>query len=417
MQLKLYLSSTFTDLEQHREKVYRELRALRHDVVAMEDYVAADKRPLDQCLQDVRDADVYIGIFAWRYGYVPTESNPKRKSITELELREAERLGKPRLVFLLKPTVPWPPNMMDSTTGENERGARIHALREALQQDRLAGMFETAEELSVKVVTALYRWQMESTTETPVIAKPPADPGEPAQGRGGDSLLWTPGSRLRVRFLKGLPLLHRRVLRLAQIWTAYANISFELSEESTAELRVAFNEGQGSWSYEGTQCLTVSPTEPTINFGWLRPDSPISDLESVVVHEFGHALGLAHEHNNPDAPFMWKKKTIYEQMGGPPNFWSKEQVDSTFFTTWPRDRFPFTKPFDPHSIMAFAVPPEYTEDGFSISRNVVISPGDREFISRLYPYPDNEVTTKPRKTKPTGNTARSRAEPGKRQRG
>ena len=143
------------------------------------------------------------GIFAWRYGYVPAETNPKRKSITELELREAERLGKPRLVFLLKPTVPWPPNMMDSTTGENERGARINALRGALQQERLAGMFETAEELAVKVVTALYRWQMESTIETPVIAKPPAEPGEPAQRRDGDSLVWTPGSRLRVRFLNG----------------------------------------------------------------------------------------------------------------------------------------------------------------------------------------------------------------------
>ena len=61
MQLKIYISSTFEDLEQHRERVYRELRSLRHDVVAMEDYVAADKRPLDQCLQDVRDADVYVG--------------------------------------------------------------------------------------------------------------------------------------------------------------------------------------------------------------------------------------------------------------------------------------------------------------------------------------------------------------------
>ena len=29
MQLKLYLSATFADLEQHREKVYRELRSLR----------------------------------------------------------------------------------------------------------------------------------------------------------------------------------------------------------------------------------------------------------------------------------------------------------------------------------------------------------------------------------------------------
>ena len=60
--MKIYLSSTFADLEHHRERVYRELRSLRHDVVAMEDYVAADKRPVEQCLQDVRAADTYVGM-------------------------------------------------------------------------------------------------------------------------------------------------------------------------------------------------------------------------------------------------------------------------------------------------------------------------------------------------------------------
>lgn len=389
MQLKLYLSATFADLEQHREKVYRELRSLRHDVIAMEDYVAADKRPLEQCLQDVRDADVYIGIFAWRYGYVPPENNPEKKSITELEMREAERLGKPRLIFLLKNTAPWPPSMMDATTGENERGARIEALRAALQQERLAGMFETADELAVKVVSALYRWQIESSRTAPVEARPPIEPAGPARARADYRLLWAPGSRLRVRFLNGPSLLHRRVLRLAQIWSAYANISFEPSDDSAAEVRVAFNEGQGSWSYEGTTCLEIGPDEQTVNFGWLRTDSAIDEIESVVLHEFGHVLGLAHEHNNPDAAITWKKKTVYREMGGPPNFWSKEQVDLLFFSTWPRNRFPFAKPFDPHSIMAFPVPQQFTEDGFSIGRNVAISAGDREFISRLYPYADS----------------------------
>jgi len=82
----------------------------------MEDYVATDARPLQKCLQDVRRADVYVGIFAWRYGYVPMEDNPEKKSITELELNEADRLGKPRLIFLLKGTGAWPANMMDATT-------------------------------------------------------------------------------------------------------------------------------------------------------------------------------------------------------------------------------------------------------------------------------------------------------------
>lgn len=403
MQLKIYLSSTFVDLVEHREKVYRQLRSLRHDVVAMEDYVAADKRPLNQCLQDVRNADVYIGIFAWRYGYIPTEANPESKSVTELELREAERLGKPRLIFLLKNTAPWPPSMMDATTGENEQGARIEALRNILQQERLAGMFETADELAVKVVSALYRWQLEaSSAAAPADTHPVAKAGGQAMTREKHSLLWVPGSRLRVHFLDTHSLLHRRILRLAQIWSAYANINFEPSDDEDAEVRVTLNKEQGTYTYEGTRCLKVVHKEPTVNLGGLRADSAIDELEPVVLQVFGHILGLAHEHNNPDADIAWNKKKVYEQMSGPPLYWPKETVDRMYFSKWPRSRFPFAKPFDPYSIMAWPVPPEWTQDGLSIGSPVTLSPADKEFISRLYPYAESTVAKEPSKSKPAG---------------
>ncbi|MBV8856323.1 MAG: DUF4062 domain-containing protein [Acidobacteria bacterium] len=415
MQLNIYISSTFADLEKHRESVYKALRALRHDVVAMEDYVAADNRPLDQCLQDVRAADVYIGIFAWRYGYVPGDGNPQKRSITELELREAERLDKPRLIFILKSTAPWSPEMMDLTTGENKRGARIRGLRDELQQGRTVGFFETADELATRVVTAVSRWQMDSSSapappapvpppptprptppavQSPSAPAPKASSGERAKARAGYDLLWEPGSRLRVRFLDGDQLMQRRVLRLAQVWSAYANISFEPSDDEDAEVRISFDSTQGSWAYEGTTNLKIPFKERTMNLGWLRADSPIDEIESVVLHEFGHVLGLSHEHNNPDAGLVWNRELVYTQMGGPPNNWSKEHVERTFFYTWPHDRFPFTKPFDPQSISAFTIPPEFTKGGVSIGRNVMISPGDREFISRLYPYSDAETTAR-----------------------
>ena len=92
---RIYVSSTFSDLQDQREAVYRALRRLGHDVVAMEDYVASDQRPLDRCLDDVASSDVYIGIVAWRYGYVPPTGNPDRLSITELEYRHAVRLNIP----------------------------------------------------------------------------------------------------------------------------------------------------------------------------------------------------------------------------------------------------------------------------------------------------------------------------------
>lgn len=67
---RIYVSSSFVDLREHREAVYHTLRQMRHDVVAMEDYAASDQRPLAKCLEDVEGCDLYVGILAWRYGYV-----------------------------------------------------------------------------------------------------------------------------------------------------------------------------------------------------------------------------------------------------------------------------------------------------------------------------------------------------------
>ena len=391
MALKIYISSTYEDLKTFRERVYHSLRTLRHDVIAMEDYVAADARPLDKCLRDVADSDVYIGLYAWRYGYVPPRSNPKQKSITELEYLEATKRKKPRLLFMLNEQTAWPPTMMDSTTGENGGGKRIQAFRKTLREELMASMFETADELAFKVVAALYQWQTESSAAEPPAAgaavQEYSGEGQAAAARPDRPVLWVPGSRLRVRFLSGDETLQSRVIRLAQIWSAYANVSFGESADDDAEIRVDFKQAAGSWSYEGPECLKVAGNEPTMNLDWVRAESPIEELESVVLHEFGHVLGLAHEHSNPDANNVWDRKKVYGSLMGPPNHWSKEIVDQMVFKTWARNRFPFRKPFDPLSVMAWSFPAEFTGGEQIFSRNVAISPGDKEFVSRLYPYP------------------------------
>jgi hypothetical protein len=58
----IYLSSTYEDLKEYREVVYKALRKSGYDFIAMEDYVATDQRPVDKCLEDVRKANIYVGI-------------------------------------------------------------------------------------------------------------------------------------------------------------------------------------------------------------------------------------------------------------------------------------------------------------------------------------------------------------------
>ncbi|MDO9599911.1 MAG: DUF4062 domain-containing protein [Azoarcus sp.] len=151
----VYLSSSFNDLKSHREAVYKALNELTGvKVIAMEDYVARDDRPLAACLKDVGACDIYVGLFAWRYGFVPPlAENPEQRSITELELAAAHK--KPRLLFVLKADAPWPPPMMDSVTGDNERGERIGALRKRLLDERLATEFADPVSLAKSVSNAV----------------------------------------------------------------------------------------------------------------------------------------------------------------------------------------------------------------------------------------------------------------------
>jgi hypothetical protein len=389
MSLRIYISSTFEDLKEHRRRVYDQLRALRHDVIAMEDYVAADERPLDKCLRDVRESDIYVGLFAWRYGFVPRARNPKRKSVTELEYLEAKANKKPCLIFLTDEKAPWPPDQMDSTTGDNDRGRRIIALRQSLQDNEIIASFETPEALATKVVTSLYSWQTENSRAQSEAAQTVVDEVAAADVRPtaerGFRELWMPGSRLRVRFIGIEPGFAARLMRLAQIWTAYANIRFVHSDDEDAEVRVAFK-SPASWSFIATDCLKVPPTEPTVDLGRLHPASPIGDLESVVLHEFGHVLGLYHEHQNPSAEIPWDKKMVIKYFGGPPNNWGKGSIETSIYSRYPQDFFPFSKPFDPLSIMAWYFPPELTSRKKIFRQNLTLSAGDKEFISRLYPY-------------------------------
>jgi len=163
--MRIYLSSTYTDLVEHRAAVARLLRQMGHEVIGMEEYVAEGSRPLDRCLKDVDSAAIYVGIFAWRYGYAPPSptvspgdpviATPPRMSITESEFRRAA--GKRPLVFMLDPKASWPVQYIDALSGTPEDAAAVKRLRDELSSQWLAGFFTTPEDLARQVSAAVYR--------------------------------------------------------------------------------------------------------------------------------------------------------------------------------------------------------------------------------------------------------------------
>jgi len=128
----------------------------------MEDYVAGDQRPLAKCLADVSACDIYVGIFALRYGFIPPKDNPDRKSITELEYRKASEQGKERLIFMLDKSAPWPQDFIDALT-EGKIGDPIKALREELSLEHGRGTFRTKDDLATQVSVAINQVQQKWT--------------------------------------------------------------------------------------------------------------------------------------------------------------------------------------------------------------------------------------------------------------
>lgn len=153
---RIYISSTFTDLEAHRRAAFDQLMSMKHQVTAMEHYVAADERPADQCIRDVAQSDLYIGLFAWRYGYIPERDNPLKRSVTEMEYRTALEHKVPCLIFLLHESAPWMPARMDVHTGDGDQGQRIRALRKELGSDRMVSFFTSPEDLAARVGAAVH---------------------------------------------------------------------------------------------------------------------------------------------------------------------------------------------------------------------------------------------------------------------
>ena len=106
----------------------------------------------------------------------------------------------------------------------------------------------------------------------------------------------------------------------------------------------------------------------------------------VLLHEFGHALGLVHEHQSPAADIPWDLETLYTYFAGPPNYWSPAQVDYNIIRRYEHDQTNFSA-FDPMSIMLYPISPAFTGGKLSIEWNRTLSVTDREFIGQLYPAP------------------------------
>jgi hypothetical protein len=158
--LRVFISSTFSDLKDYREAAIRTLKRFGFTPVTYETLgTTMDEAPAAASVRALAEADIVIFLVAHRYGYIAPGSE---KSIVELEYDQARAQNKPVLAFLLRDDQPWPPDQIGL-----ENRDRLRTFKHRLRTDLLVDFFSTPEDFSVRLAGAISQYSRQVETIAP----------------------------------------------------------------------------------------------------------------------------------------------------------------------------------------------------------------------------------------------------------
>ncbi len=188
-QFTAMISSTALDLPEHREQALNACLSVAIRPIGMEQLPARDASGIQVSLEMVDQAEIYIGIYAWRYGWVPPFDNPDKISVTEMEFdraleRKTQGELKEILIFVMDDEHPIRSRDMEAGDGVQEK---LRDFKERACAGRVVRKFKSKEELYGQIVHSLADFKVRNETSpvpTPAtgnpIPKPPSFYAEPA---------------------------------------------------------------------------------------------------------------------------------------------------------------------------------------------------------------------------------------------
>lgn len=206
---------------------------------------------------------------------------------------------------------------------------------------------------------------------------------------GLHSKLWKNFRTLSVCFLDELTHEDKQAFKkVIWKWAALTNLNIVFVDNITATIRIKTNT-RDNLSAVGTDCLLAPPGEPTTYIA-IKPGDEL--FEASLLHEFGHVLGLQHEHLHPDANIPWNKPKVrayYAALG-----WSREEIDRNFFDPIDEQR-PVLTDYDKTSIMHYPISKDFSDGTFEIGVNKMLSEDDMFMVKRVYPLDPSDSPDDP----------------------